>query len=148
MQASLRNCGCDVGDEEGDWIVRYIHESMVQPQFLVFTGGGPAVTNSQGVPWSGAYVNANGDLTVDLRSDIAAESRAKIVYEYLLQFTDDPHVQDSLRFLMTREIAHFQMFSAALETIQPNFPPGVLQGDPRFTHTFFNMSNGASAEGP
>jgi Mn-containing catalase len=126
----------------------YIHESMVQPQFLVLTGGGPAVTNSQGVPWSGAYVNANGDLTVDLRSNIAAESRAKIVYEYLLQFTDDPHVQDSLRFLMTREIAHFQMFSAALETIQPNFPPGVLQGDPRFTHTFFNMSNGASAEGP
>ena len=126
----------------------YIHESMIQPQFLVLTGGGPAVTNSQGVPWSGAYVNANGDLTVDLRSNIAAESRAKIVYEYLLQFTDDPHVQDSLRFLMTREIAHFQMFSAALETIQPNFPPGVLQCDPRFTHTFFNMSNGASAEGP
>ena len=114
VQASRRNCGCDVGDVEGDWIVRYIHESMVQPQFLVFTGGGPAVTNSQGMPWSGAYVNANGDLTVDLRSDIAAESRAKIVYEYLLQFTDDPHVQDSLRFLMTREIAHFQMFSAAL----------------------------------
>jgi Mn-containing catalase len=126
----------------------YIHESMIQPQFLTLTGGGPALTNSQGVPWSGAYVNANGDLTVDLRSDIAAESRAKIVYEYLLQFTDDPYVQDSLRFLMTREIAHFQMFSAALDTIQPNFPPGVLQGDPRYTHLFFNMSNGASADGP
>src|SRR5690349_16110642 len=127
----------------------YIHEAMsIQPQFLALTGGGPAVTNSQGVPWSGSYVNANGDLTVDLRSNIAAESRAKIVYEYLLQFTDDPLVQDSLRFLMTREIAHFQMFSAALETIQPNFPPGVLQGDPRYTHTFFNMSNGPSAEGP
>jgi Mn-containing catalase len=126
----------------------YISEAMINPQFLVLSGGGPTLTNSSGVPWSGAYVNANGDLTVDLRSDIAAESRAKIVYEYLLQFTDDPYVQETLRFLMTREIAHFQMFSAALETIQPNFPPGVLQGDPRFTHTFFNMSNGASAEGP
>jgi Mn-containing catalase len=126
----------------------YIHEAMIQPQFLVLSGGGPALTNSQGVPWSGSYVNANGDLTVDLRSNMAAESRAKIVYEYLLQFTDDPHVQDSLRFLMTREIAHYQMFSAALDTIQPNFPPGVLQGDPRHTHTFFNMSNGSSAEGP
>lgn len=126
----------------------YIHESMIQPQFLALSGGGPAVTNSQGMPWSGAYVNANGDLTVDLRSNIAAESRAKIVYEYLLQFTDDPYVQDSLRFLMTREIAHFQMFSAALDTIQPNFPPGILQGDPRYTHTFFNMSNGPEAEGP
>lgn len=125
-----------------------IHDAMVNPQFLVLSGGGPTVTDSQGVPWQGSFVNANGDLTVDLRSDIAAESRAKIVYEYLLQFTDDPHVQESLRFLMTREIAHFQMFGAALETIQPNFPPGVLQGDPRFTHAYFNMSISESARGP
>jgi Mn-containing catalase len=125
-----------------------IHEALANPQFLALSGGGPTLTNSQGVPWSGSYVNANGDLTVDLRSDIAAESRAKIVYEYLLQFTDDPHVQNTLRFLMTREIAHFQMFSAALDTIQPNFPPGILQGDPRYTHTYFNMSNGADARGP
>jgi Mn-containing catalase len=125
-----------------------IHDAMVSPLFAVLSGGGPTVTNSQGVPWSGNYVNANGDLTVDLRSNIAAESRAKIVYEYLLQFTDDPYVQESLRFLMTREIAHFQMFSAALEEIQPNFPPGVLQGDPRYTHVYYNMSNGASTRGP
>ncbi|HEX8203339.1 MAG TPA: manganese catalase family protein [Isosphaeraceae bacterium] len=125
-----------------------IHKAMTAPQFLVLTGGGPHLTNCQGVPWTGAYINANGDLTVDLRSNIGAESRAKIVYEYLLQFTDDPYVQESLRFLMTREIAHFQMFSAALETIQPNFPPGVFQGDPRFTHAYYNMSSGASARGP
>jgi Mn-containing catalase len=125
-----------------------IHEAMVNPQFLVLSGGGPRLTDSQGVPWQGSFVNANGDLSVDLRSNIAAESRAKIVYEYLLQFTDDPYVQETLRFLMTREIAHFQMFAAALETVQPNFPPGTLQGDPRFTHTYFNLSNGASVEGP
>lgn len=125
-----------------------IHEAMVNPQFLTLSGGGPRVTDSQGVPWQGSYVNANGDLTVDLRSDIAAESRAKIVYEYLLQFTDDPLVQETLRFLMTREVAHFQMFSAALATIEPNFPPGVLQGDPRFTHAYYNMSNGQEVRGP
>lgn len=125
-----------------------IHEAMVNPAFLVLSGGGPTVTDSQGVPWQGSFVNANGDLTVDLRSNIAAESRAKIVYEYLMQFTDDPHVRDTLRFLMTREIAHFQMFSAALETIEPNFPPGILQGDPRFTHAYFNMSNGEDVRGP
>ncbi|MGE5660085.1 MAG: manganese catalase family protein [Actinomycetota bacterium] len=125
-----------------------IHQAMTNPQFLVLSGGGPTLTNSQGVPWTGAYINANSELTVDLRSDIASESRAKIVYEYLLQFTDDPDVKDTLRFLMTREIAHFQMFSAALATIEPNFPPGVLQGDPRYTHTYMNMSNGASARGP
>src|SRR4029079_16485877 len=88
----------------------YIHKAMTAPQFMVLTGGRAHVTNSQGVPWTGAYINVNGDLTVDLRSNIAAESRAKIVYEYLLQFTDDPHVQDSLRFLTKREIAHSQMF--------------------------------------
>ena len=121
---------------------------MTDPQFFILSGGGPLLTDAGGVPWKGTYVNANGDLTVDLRSNIAAESRAKIVYEYLMQFTDDPQVQDTLRFLMTREIAHFQVFAAALETIEPNFPPGVLQGDPRFTHPYFNMSSGADVRGP
>ncbi len=125
-----------------------MHEALTNPQFLVLTGGAPGLTNSQGIPFSGTYINANGDLTVDLRSDMAAESRAKIVYEYLMKFTDDPYVKDTLRFLMTREIAHFQMFGAALETIQPNFPPGILQGDPRHTHTYFNLSNGGEARGP
>jgi Mn-containing catalase len=123
--------------------------AMDNPRFLIESGGGPMVTDSLGVPWTGAFVNANGDLTVDLRSNIGAETRAKIVYERLLQFTDDPCVQDSLRFLMTREIAHFQQFSAALATIEPNFPPGILHGDPRFTHTYFNMSHDdGDARGP
>lgn len=128
----------------------FIHQAMVAPQFLTSTGGGPALTNSQGVPWTAAYINgdANGDLTVDLRSDIAAESRAKITYEYLLQFTDDPDVKATLNFLMTREVAHFQMFEAALESIQPNFPPGVLQSDPRYSNLYFNMSNGSAIRGP
>ncbi len=123
--------------------------AMDNPRFLLESAGGPLVTDSVGVPWTGAFVNANNDLTVDLRSNISAESRAKIIYERLLQFTDDPHVQDSLRFLMTREIAHFQQFAAALSTIAPNFPPGVLQGDLRFTHSYFNMSDGKEdARGP
>lgn len=122
--------------------------AMDNPRFLIESGGGPMATDSLGVPWTGAFVNANGDLTVDLRSNIGAESRAKIVYERLLQFTDDPYVQDSLRFLMTREIAHFQQFSAALATIEPNFPPGIMQGDLRFTHTYYNMSHGEDARGP
>jgi Mn-containing catalase len=49
---------------------------------------------------------------------------------------------------MTREVAHFQQFSAALSTIEPNFPPGVMQGDPRFTHAYFNMSHEEDARGP
>lgn len=125
-----------------------IHEALVNPMFLGVSGGGPTVTNSQGVPWSGYYVDANGDLTVDLRSDIAAESRAKIVYEYLMQFTDDPDVKETLMFLMTREVAHHQMFEAALSSLEPNFPPGVMQGDPRYTNLYFNLSKGEEAKGP
>src|SRR5690606_14401860 len=117
-------------------------------QFGVLSGGGPRLTDSNGVPWMGSYVNANSDPTVDLRSNIAAESRAKIVYEYLMKFTDDPYVKETLMFLMTREVAHFQMFEAALNTIQPNFPPGIRQGDPRYSNTYFNMSSGADARGP
>lgn len=125
-----------------------IQEALMNPQFLVQTGGGPALTNASGIPWMGSYVNSNGDLTVDLRSNIAAESRAKIVYEYLLQFTGDPFVQESLRFLMTREITHFQQFTAALKNIEPNFPPGQLQGDVRYTNVAFNMSEGEDSRGP
>ena len=127
-----------------------LHRSLFAPQFMVSTGGGPALTNSQGVPFTTAYINgdATGELTADLRSNIAAESRAKMVYEYLMQFTSDPLVKDTLSFLMTREVAHFQMFEAALDTIQPNFPPGVLQGDPRYSNLYFNMSDGVAIKGP
>ena len=127
-----------------------IHQGMTAPQFLVGTAGGPAYTNSQGVPWTAAYINGDvqGDLTSDLRSDMGAETRAKMVYEYLLQFTDDQYVKETLNFLMTREVAHFQMFEAALGTIQPNFPPGILQGDPKHSSTYFNMSTGNDFRGP
>jgi Mn-containing catalase len=127
-----------------------IHKGMVAPEFFVQTAGTPAYTNSQGVPWTAAYINGDvqGDLTSDLRSDIGAETRAKMVYEYLLQFTDDPYVKETLRFLMTREVAHFQMFEAALATIQPNFPPGTLQTDPRYSNLYFNMSSGNDFRGP
>lgn len=127
-----------------------IHQGMVAPQFFVASGGTPAYTNSQGVPWNAAYINGDvqGDLSSDLRSDIGAETRAKMVYEYLLQFTDDPYVKETLRFLMTREVAHYQMFEAALATIQPNFPPGTLQADPRYSNLFFNMSTGNNYTGP
>lgn len=126
----------------------FIHEALFNPQFGVVSAGGPMLTDSNGNPWSGSFVNANGDLTVDLRSNIAAESRAKITYEYLLKYTDDPSVKETLNFLMTREVTHFQQFEAALDTIEPNFPPGILQTDPRYSNLYYNMSKGNDARGP
>jgi Mn-containing catalase len=126
-----------------------IHAALsANPQFPIITGGGPTPRNSQGIPWCASYIHSNGDLTVDLRSNLASESRAKLVYEHLMKFTEDPYVRETLSFLMTREVAHYKMFEAALSTIQPNFPPGVLQADPRFTQQYFNLSEPKSVRGP
>lgn len=126
-----------------------IHAALTaNPQFPIITGGGPTPRNSQGIPWCASYIHSNGDLTVDLRSNLASESRAKLVYEHLMKFTDDPYIKETLSFLMTREVAHYKMFEAALESIQPNFPPAVLQADPRFTQQYFNLSPDQSVRGP
>jgi Mn-containing catalase len=108
----------------------------------VLYGGGPPLVNSAGVPWTAAYIDTIGEPTADLRSNIAAEARAKIVYERLINLTDDPGVKDALTFLMTREIAHQKSFEKALYAIEPNFPPGKMPGDPRFTNVYFKMSDG------
>jgi Mn-containing catalase len=105
-------------------------------------GGGPPLTNSAGVPWTAAYVDSIGEPTADLRSNIAAEARAKIVYERLINLTSDPGVQEALGFLMTREIAHQKSFEKALYAIEPNFPPGKLPGMPEFSGVYFNTSQG------
>lgn len=108
----------------------------------VLYGGGPALVNSAGVPWSGAYVDSIGEPTVDLRSNIAAEARAKIVYERLINVTDDQDIRKTLGFLMTREIAHQMQFEKALFSIDGNFPPGKLSGDKRFADVYVNASSG------
>lgn len=115
----------------------------------ILYGGGPALTNSSGVPWTAAYVDSRGDPTCDLRSNIAAESRAKIIYERLINITDDPGIKDALGFLMTREIAHQKAFEKALYAIEPNFPPGKLPGVPEFTDKYYDLSQGdGDASGP
>jgi Mn-containing catalase len=108
----------------------------------VLYGGGPALTNSGGQLWNAGYIDSIGEPTADLRSNIAAEARAKIVYERLINCTADPGVREALGFLMTREIAHQQSFEKALYAIQPNFPPGKLAGMPEFANTYVNTSQG------
>lgn len=108
----------------------------------ILYGGGPALTNSSGVPWTAAYVDTKGDPTCDLRSNIAAESRAKVVYERLINITDDPGIKDALGFLMTREIAHQKSFEKALYAIDDNFPSGKLPGIERYANVYVNASQG------
>jgi Mn-containing catalase len=89
-----------------------------------------------------------GHPLADLRSDIAAEARAKATYDRLIKSTDDDGVKNTLTFLMTREVAHQKMFESALAAIDENFPAGNVTPDERFTHAYFNTStDGASDRG-
>jgi len=108
----------------------------------VLYGAGTPLINSAGVPWTAAYIDTIGEPTADLRSNIAAEARAKIVYERLIALTDDPGVKEALGFLMTREVAHQKSFEKALYSMGTNFPPGKMPVDPRFANVYMNMSQG------
>jgi Mn-containing catalase len=134
--------------EEADLYMEINAGGDSHTQSLLY-GGGPSLTNSSGVPWTAAYIDSRGDPTCDLRSNIAAESRAKIIYERLINITDDPGIKDALGFLMTREVAHQKSFEKALYSIADNFPPGKLPGLERYASLYVNTSQGeGDANGP
>jgi len=118
------------------------------PLIAIAGGGGVNLFNSQGNPWTADYLKITGELDVDLRSNIAAEARAKIVYERLINFTDDAGTKDALQFLMTREITHMKAFTLALETMgKPRFMIGKIPPTPGLVDQFFNDSTGAGEDG-
>src|SRR5688572_5140071 len=111
-------------------------------------GGGVNLYNSMGNAWTADYLKVTGELDVDLRSNIAAEARAKIVYERLNNFTDDAGTKDALQFLMTREITHMKAFTAALESLgKPPLSIGKIPPTPGLVDQFFNDSTGQGADG-
>jgi Mn-containing catalase len=87
-------------------------------------------------------------LDVDLRSNIAAEARAKIVYERLINFCDDAGTIDALQFLMTREITHLRVFTAALESLgKDRFSIGSIPPTPELVNQYFDDSTGTGDRG-
>ena len=120
----------------------------VDPLIAIAGGGGVALHNSMGDPWTADYLKITGELDVDLRSDIAAEARAKIVYERLIQFTDDPGTIQALQFLMTREITHMKAFTAALDSMgKKPFSIGSLPPSPDLVRQYFDDSTGTGDRG-
>ena len=118
------------------------------PLIAIAGGGGVNLYNSMGNAWTADYLKITGELDVDLRSNIAAEARAKIVYERLINFTDDAGTKDALQFLMTREITHMKAFTAALETLgKPRFSIGQIPPTPGLVDQFFNDSTGRGEDG-
>jgi Mn-containing catalase len=111
-------------------------------------GGGVNIYNSVGDPWTADYLKINRELDVDLRSNIAAEARAKIVYERLIDFCEDPGSIDALQFLMAREITHMKAFTAALESLgKDRFSIGQIPPTPGLVDEYFNDSTGTGDEG-
>lgn len=126
-----------------------IGSSGISAKESILFGGGPALCDSAGIPWTAAYVDSRSEPTADLRSNIAAEARAKIVYERLINITDDVGVKDALAFLMTREVAHQKSFEKALYAIENNFPSGKLPGIEKYASMYVNASQGdGDTEGP
>jgi Mn-containing catalase len=118
------------------------------PLIAIAGGGGVNLYNSMGNAWTADYLKITGELDVDLRSNIAAEARAKIVYERLINFTNDAGTKDALQFLMTREITHMKAFTAALESMgKPRFSIGRLPPTPGLVDQFFNDSTGTGEDG-
>src|ERR1043166_4986892 len=115
----------------------------VDPLIAIAGGGGVALHNSMGDAWTADYLKITGELDVVLRDNIAAEARAKIVYERLIRFTEDAGTIRALQFLMTREITHMKAFTAALESMgKPRFSIGRIPPTPELVDQYFNDSTG------
>lgn len=78
------------------------HTAGVFPQF------------ASGTPWTAATIGIKGDVIADLTEDMAAEQKARVTYDNILRLSDDPDVNNVIRFLREREIVHYQRFGEAL----------------------------------
>jgi Mn-containing catalase len=97
--------------------VNYNMTAVGEIETHTLTGLAPFLANSSGHPWTADYVNVTGDIAADLLSDIAAEQRAKVVYEYLFRQINDKYVRETIDFLLNREEAHNALFREALNKI-------------------------------
>ena len=73
---------------------------------------------ASGTPWSAATIQVKGDPVTDLAEDMAAEQKARTTYDNILRLSDDPDVNDAIKFLRAREVVHFQRFGEAMEKLR------------------------------
>ena len=90
-----------------------IQDSAFAPYFVDHTTG-VYPTFASGTPWTAAYIGVKGDTIADLTEDMGAEQKARVTYDNILRLSDDPDVNDVIRFLREREVVHFQRFGEAL----------------------------------
>lgn len=86
-------------------------------QYFVDHTAGVYPSSAAGVPYSAASMQVKGDAITDIHEDLAAEQKARVTYDNILRFCDDPDVIDPIRFLRAREVVHYQRFGEALRII-------------------------------
>lgn len=92
-----------------------------------------------GVPFTSLEFQSKGDAIADLIEDLAAEQKARTVYDNLLRMIDDPEVTDPLKFLRAREVVHFQRFGEALERMKSTLDSkNFYYFNPEFDKSFLN----------
>ena len=94
-----------------------IKDSAFAPYFVDHTAG-VYPTAASGFPWSAASMQVKGDPMADLTEDLAAEQKARVTYDNILRLSDDPDVNDVIKFLREREIVHFQRFGEAVQLLR------------------------------
>lgn len=90
-----------------------IKDSNFAPYFVDHTAG-VYPTAASGYPWTAASIQVSGDTIADLSEDLAAEQKARKTYDNILRLSDDPDVNDVIKFLRQREVVHFQRFGEGL----------------------------------
>ncbi len=96
-----------------------IEKSNLAPYFVDHTVG-IYPTAASGFPWTAASIGVKGDPIADLTEDLAAEQKARVTYDNILRLSDDPDVNDVIKFLREREVVHFQRFGEALQKLREN----------------------------
>ncbi len=94
-----------------------IENSNFAPYFVDHTAG-VYPTFASGTPWTAATIAVKGDPMADLTEDLAAEQKARVTYDNILRLSDDPDVNDVIKFLREREIVHFQRFGEAIQLLR------------------------------
>ena len=94
-----------------------IQDSAFAPYFVDHTVG-VYPTFASGTPWTAATIAVKGDPIADLTEDLAAEQKARVTYDNILRLSDDPDVNNVIKFLRQREINHFQRFGEAIQLLR------------------------------
>ncbi len=111
-----------------------IENSSFAPYFVDHTAG-IYPTAAAGFPWNAASMAVKGDPITDLSEDLAAEQKARTTYDNILRLSDDPDVNDVIRFLREREIVHFQRFGEAIQLVREKLnQKNIYYMNPAFDH--------------